>query len=402
MDFHPARYRLVTPDDRPPVEGGCRVALGDEGLFVALDGDGERFFYYSDMDRVIGQEYQIHMPCFDGRHLTLSLLGTWYGQALADLRRLRSAQLAKNLLMQDGLPEKSFRGAYSFEAAGGQRHADEACTITLYNSSVVVEPEREDWWSFTYPDVTAMAFDPDTYALRLHLDLGEQVAFRMLGNRFGELEHEIRRLTEALYDRTGALLQERLPETVPQATLHRLARVLRQGKAVPRQQVEAAAPGVWPALEAVLFTGESGEPDTARQEAVAHLCGQASPEHVYVGLREGFTGSAPIFWFVVCFPADGRLAVEVTNESGNATYVYRMEGPPERAVAEVSRALTAVGFRREVISASDDELAVDGRLARYQVALRKVPYVRRLRERFIGKAAHTEAWPRRMAGLLHP
>lgn len=46
----------------------------------------------------------------------------------------------------------------------------------------------------------------------------------------------------------------------------------------------------------------------------------------------------------------------VTNESGYATCLYRMEGPVDQAVGELHRAMAALNFRRNVLSASEREL----------------------------------------------
>ncbi|MGE5672331.1 MAG: hypothetical protein ACM3XM_00385, partial [Mycobacterium leprae] len=317
----------------------------------------------------------------------------------------RNEQLIRNLLMLDAEFEKEFAGAYALELPDGQTQSDRSCRIMLYRSSLVVVPSATDFFNVAYADIQSLAFDPERYCLELRLDLGERLVFTMLGGRFGELEREIRRLTQALYHRTAAYLRERLPAEAPDAQLPPLASTLRQGKAVSRGAIQAAAPGLWPFLEQLLFTNEAGESAPGRRACFEHLCQMAQDQYIYVGLREGFESReervAPVCWFVVAFPDQGRMAVEVTNESGYATYVYRMAGPVETAVRSLSRAMVALNFRREVISASEAELA-GPKMGRYRVALRKLAPVRQLREMFVGKAAHTteEAWAARMAELL--
>ncbi|HYG56536.1 MAG TPA: hypothetical protein VD902_00510 [Symbiobacteriaceae bacterium] len=391
---HAGKYRHETAPGRPVAEGSCQVALDEDGVYILPDRGGEIRLYYSDIDRVLDQEWHLSLAMCDGQVYTLYFLGSWYGQCVSDLRRLRGNQLTRNLLMLDGVAEKEFQGAYSFLSPDGLNHSDRSCKITLYRTSLVVEPQQQDFWSAAYADVEFMQFDQAEYALRLQLDLGERIAFSMLGTRFGELEREIKRLTEAMYTRTAANLQPFLPE-IRQSALQALSRTLRQGRAIHR---DALHPEVWGQMQHLFFSTD----DPARKESFTYLTGQAAPEHVFIGLREPFTASAPpICWFVVAFPDRGTMAVEVTNEEGNATYVYRLSGPVGRAVTELSRAMVALNFRRDVISASDKELEGE-RMARYRVALRKLPHVRRLREMFVGKAAHTtaEAWQRRMDQLL--
>ncbi|HEY3365645.1 MAG TPA: hypothetical protein VGK74_11370 [Symbiobacteriaceae bacterium] len=431
MEQHAGKYRLEARRGQVAAEGDCRVALSDDGLLIAPAAGAAFALYYSDIDRVGAADWQIALELFDGRVVTVYFLGTWYGQCVKELMDRRSAQLTRNLLMLDAGFEKAFRGACEFTGPDGVVRSDADCRIALYRSSLVVEPAAGDFFTVAYADIESMAFDPVCYGLELRLDLGERVLFGMLGTRFGELEQEIRRLTALLYDRTAAYLKEWLPEA-RETAIRELAVTLRQGKAVPKPAVLAAAPGLWPPLEALMFTPGSGEPgsgepgsgepgsgepgsgepgageagaagpDPLRRACFAHLCSLARPEHIYVGFRESWEAEGqPVYWFVVAFPEQGRLAVEVTNEPGNATYIYRLEGPADRAVRELSRAMVAVNFRRDVISASEAELAGE-RMARYRVAVRKLPYVQRLRALFAGKAAHTSeaAWQRKVSELL--
>jgi hypothetical protein len=377
MELHPGKFRFGG------TTGPCRVALADDGVTIQPDTGGEHRLYYSDIDRVTDRNHELELVMFDGRVFTLFFLGTWYGQCLADLRLKRGAQLTRNLGFLDGGFEKAFTGAYTFQSPDGSAHADRSCRISLYRTSVVVEPESGDFWSFAYADIEAMAFHPEPYALELQLDLGEQISFRMLGTRFGELEAEIRRLTKAMYDRTA----QALAQLVPGAPARELAVLLRQGKAVRHERVAALAPTFWPT-----FAPE-------RQASLDYL--RSRTDQVYVGFRESYGEAAPVYWYVAVFPREGVMAVEVPSEEGNATYIYRMDGPADRAVTLLSRAMVALNFRREVISCSEAELAADGRLARYRVAVRKLPYVRRLRAQFVGKAAHVATWQQRVDELIH-
>lgn len=380
--WHPGKYRLERGQGEVAATGSCRLLLSDDGVTIACETKDEYRLYYSDIDRVFDRDHELQLIMADGRSFTLFFLGTWYGQCVADLRLKRGAQLTRNLAMLDGACEKEFHGAYSFAAPDGQSHSDRSCRIALYQTSLVVEPANGDLFSFAYADIERMGFNPERYALELELDLGEQISFTMLATRFGELEKEIRRLTSLMYDRTA----QALAALVPGAPARDLAVLLRQGKAIRQERVLGLAPSFWPT-----FAPE-------RQASFDYL--RTRTDQIYVGFRESFAGADPVYWYVAVFPEAGAMAVEVPSEEGNATYVYRLDGPVERSVALLSRAMVALNFRREVISCAEAELAPDGRLARYGVAVRKLPYVRRLRELFLGKAAHVATWQQRVDELI--
>jgi hypothetical protein len=48
-----------------------------------------------------------------------------------------------------------------------------------------------------------------------------------------------------------------------------------------------------------------------------------------------------------------------------------------------------LNFRRRPIYLTDDELALDPRMRRYAIAARRIPELRELRAKFIGRAIHT-------------
>jgi len=63
--------------------------------------------------------------------------------------------------------------------------------------------------------------------------------------------------------------------------------------------------------------------------------------------------------------------------------------------------MQALNFRRDVIRASDDEIKSD-KFSRYRVALRKLPYLNRIRQDFIDRAIHTseESWRKEVQKIL--
>ncbi|MEW6031649.1 MAG: hypothetical protein AB1645_02015 [Bacillota bacterium] len=424
MEFHAARWE--TPGIGQEAQGvPCRVALAEDGLVVLPEGREEVYLYYSDIDRLEEGDYRVGLRTWDGREFALRHLGSYYGQFVRDLQDRRKAQLVRNLLMADEGFRKDFSCAYRLEDAGRVASEDDAARVALYRNTLVVFPEQADPFNFAYCDLEGTAaFDEAAYTLTLRFDLGEKLTLTRMGTRFRELQDELTRAVDEMYERSARLLASTLPDT-SEGTLFRLARALRMGKATSRARLEAVAPNLWAHLLEVIFVDETGQPSPVRRRAFEWLASRTRPELTYLGLREvdAAEGSAdggggeegdegarhrPLYWFLVALPEHNALASEVTNESGHATYFFRIvdEGRPtpdqvERRVRELSRALQALNFRREVILASDEEMASE-RFLRYRVALRKLPYLREVRRLFAGRAIHrTEAgWEKRAEELL--
>jgi len=87
-------------------------------------------------------------------------------------------------------------------------------------------------------------------------------------------------------------------------------------------------------------------------------------------------------------------AWESTRGSGRATYFFRAAPPHEAAIANLTRGLALVNFRREPVYLSDESLEQQPRFHRYVIGARKLPDLRNLRAAFLGRAVHSslEAW----------
>ncbi|WP_433044689.1 hypothetical protein [Dactylosporangium sp. CS-033363] len=97
--------------------------------------------------------------------------------------------------------------------------------------------------------------------------------------------------------------------------------------------------------------------------------------------------------FLLCLTPSGRLVYEVLNAPDHATYVFTCRDTDQ--AAQLNRALDLLGFRVEGIAADADSAASE-----YRKAAQRLPALRVLRERFAGRAIHTEGWEGQLAGLL--
>ncbi|MCL2149306.1 MAG: hypothetical protein FWH47_08230, partial [Methanomassiliicoccaceae archaeon] len=143
--------------------------------------------------------------------------------------------------------------------------------------------------------------------------------------------------------------------------------------------------------------------------AFKDLCG---PGRVWVGLKKNIPGREPaadgeqpdpyLIWMIAPSPDGRHLAVEFAVKQGEsaATFVYRVEGDVQRSAADLNRALEAIGFRREAIRLTDEELAAPGN-EDYLMAAKRTASLRHVRSCFVGRAVHSspESWRRKLEEL---
>jgi len=416
MEYHNAKYKSLDKDGKIINEDDCKVALAEEGLFVIPNKGKEFYLYYSDIERLKGIDNQIEALVYDGFRYVFYYFGSYYEQFLHNLVSKRNYQMQKNLLMLDKDYQKEFEASFEFTDSERRIIKDGKAKIILYRNSLVVTPQEEDFFNINYCDIEKIDFEPGKFSLNILLDLGEKLTLTMMGGRFEELKSDIERLIEEMYQRTAEMLKEYFPKGVSEWTILQLSRVLKQGKATKKSEIEEISPDLWGVLPRIIFKRpdeeSSQEPDEERKAAFDYLLSLAGPENTYIGIRESFTSSEeelkPIFWFLVAFPKENAIASEVTNEEGHATYFFRIkeDGKPspddvKRKVKEINRSMQALNFRRDVIRASDDEIKSD-KFSRYRVALRKLPYLNRIRQDFIDRAIHTseESWRKEVQKIL--
>ena len=416
MEYHNAKYKSLDKDGKIINEDDCKVALAEEGLFVIPNKGKEFYLYYSDIERLKGIDNQIEVLVYDGFRYVFYYFGSYYEQFLHNLVSKRNYQMQKNLLMLDKDYQKEFEASFEFTDSERRTIKDGKAKIILYRNSLVVTPQEEDFFNINYCDIEKIDFEPGKFSLNILLDLGEKLTLTMMGGRFEELKSDIERLIEEMYQRTAEMLKEYFPKGVSEWTILQLSRVLKQGKATKKSEIEEISSDLWGVLPRIIFKRpdeeSSQEPDEERKAAFDYLLSLAGPENTYIGIRESFTSSEeelkPIFWFLVAFPKENAIASEVTNEEGHATYFFRIkeDGKPspddvKRKVKEINRSMQALNFRRDVIRASDDEIKSD-KFSRYRVALRKLPYLNRIRQDFIDRAIHTseESWRKEVQKIL--
>ena len=221
-----------------------------------------------------------------------------------------------------------------------------------------------------------------------------------------------------------------LAPDLPAAARPALADALRVGRLVSRERFEVLAPGGW----AALWAAAAGAARAPYRDALEELAGADHP--LWLGLRpyggvprdphasdgpaaSPATGAAvnvspppeeadpdshfPVVYAAALLPgataAGDRLALDVLSEADHATYVYRVDPAPvglaRRAAAEwlaatASHTLLALDFKKEPLYLPEAELLA-AREGLYRAAWRRLPGLRALRGRLIGRALHTAA-----------
>ncbi|MCL1981640.1 MAG: hypothetical protein FWG53_00930, partial [Clostridiales bacterium] len=106
-----------------------------------------------------------------------------------------------------------------------------------------------------------------------------------------------------------------------------------------------------------------------------------------------------LLWLIAPSP-DGQYAAVEFAEADSATFVYRTGGDFGGFARQLSRALEAIDFKREVIRLTESEI-MRPENSDYYMASRRTAALQFVRSNFVGRAIHSspEAWKRKVREL---
>jgi hypothetical protein len=403
----------LTLGGRTLSKGPCDLHMDDAYLLVK--GDRTTRVEYDQLEsiREVGRSLEVAIHPEGALSLTAAD-GALARPMFLHLSRLRGARWAELLRFVDGGPLDSLECKLTLD--GGP---EQEALFRVYPGGVVGIPLGGEVFQLPLHEMNSMRYED--YRLTLHTPNATAVLFGCEPRDLDRFHRSVQAARRDLQEDTVDLLKELFP-ALEFAELHELTDMLLRGSAAPKSALDAVAPSFWQHAEEVIKSSARAA------ESYTYLRERAG-DRLWFGLRrltnaeqrgedeeaEDPEASAEperpfLFWLMAGLGsgASRRLAVEVVAAAGGfATYVYRCPvggGDPE-AFAEtarvVSRAMVALNFYREPLYAPEKEIEA-GRFAEYKLAVRKLPYLRAARERFVGRAAHTTAksWTAAMGKLL--
>lgn len=399
------RFTLTDPSGTVK-QGEGKFSVGEEALEVKPSKGSASRISLRDVTSIEASGFKVMMPLIDGSRAELSMLGRRYDDVVRELHHARNELIMKDLLMGEQLRKQGVRG----ELRAPFRGAEGSCEVRLYDTALVLMPVKGTLSRVRYSDIRGI--EARDHVLRIELENGEQVGLGMLGR---ELDPLWKGISDAMAE-LEASVQALVKSLYPQITGEKLAeasRLLKEGRAARRFELETLDPGLYAALEARLrAAGMGAEYD--------HLASLGKKDMVRIGIKRSLVASEEDYiWFMVpLLGAEGNaVAMEATSgaSSGRATYFFRIaprdryssmdEGTRREAADESMDVITAglqeINFRRQPIYLKAEELAAPQH-AKYRFSIILMPALRELRDRFIGRVAHTspEEWTAKIKEIL--
>ena len=431
----------------PRITGETTLAVTDKGLLLTTPFDAEEI-PFAGINALILIDYVVTVKADDGDYV-FSKLGNWCKPFYDALCGAYNKAVLRSLFVK-GEPVVTAKGEYSYTEAAGK--AAGAAPVHVYENSVVVLPLNVG--ARRVPLCFMAGIEQGDFELTLKLDTGESYTWAKLGYDTAPFAGAIENQMRALREKSLAAVKEIDPSlSVAQAA--QLAKAVPQGAAASFGQLSGMAPSFAAALEKKLEETRAAD----AYEAFKEIC---DPAKIYIGFRkneaaaeeaageqpglaaaglpfpggglpfpggglsapaEGLTAqvsdAAPapegetgdddadedrsqdpfLLWLIAPSP-DGEFAAVEFAEKDAATFVYKTGGDFEGFARQLSRALEAIGFKREAIRLTEEEL-LKPEYADYYMASKRTAAMRFIRENFVGRVIHSspETWKRKLMEL---
>jgi len=387
-------------------QGEARCELTEDSLSILPKLGESLYFSLRDILDAKQDNYKIILSLTSKETLILSDLGYQYEDFLRRLLKERNVMVLSDELIKES-PRKSFHNIEFVYTNKKNQHKGEA-EIKIYSDKLVAIPADCEPIKIYLNEVTQV--DDKDYSISITtqdatlklVKLGEQYDF--IVNLFSQTIH-----TFSL--NVQKTLQELFP-TIDPSIIRSASRLLKEGRTAKKEDIEKISPKVWEEMEKKLAS-------LAIKEEYDYLAAKTVKNTISIGLKKD--GGIEYLWFLV--PIYGQdtkklgnaIALESTTseDNGKATYFFRIMGRGEYAktksmseiitkvdsvLKEINDGMVETNFKREPIYLPEEKIAGTP----YEITLRKLPVLKKLRELFIGRVIHntTESWRADVDDLL--
>lgn len=409
-------YSLSDERGQKTASGDAQAQLDEENLSILPKFGEALFLSLRDILEISEGDYKIHLTLTSKEKLTLFNLGYRYEDFLRVLSKLRNEILLKDMLMHETLRKSGVEAELVYFDEIGNEKQRGKCEPRLYETALVVIPEKGELVRIPYSDILEIR-DVD-FTLAIATDFGEKFVFSKMGRQFDSITKTLSGLINELSLNVQSSLKELLPKSDP-SIIRRAARLMKEGKAARRSDIESISPELWAELEKKLE-------DAGIKEEYDLLKSLAQKERMCIGLKRGLLGdiAGEYIWFLIPIystnqkePGNAVAMESISGEGGGkATYFFRivsrrhypnfkniddLHKEVDNFIKRINRCMLAINFRREPIYLPDERLE-EPQYQKYKFAIAKIPALRELRQLFIGRVIHRtpEQWKQDVIDLL--
>ncbi len=286
-----AVFQYLSSDIDKIAEGEASVAVNNEEIIISQQFKEPYIIKLIDILEIDPADYKVILPINPNGKLIVSELGYEFENFTRILKDARNEILAKYLLMEERVIRKNIKAEFSYSEAGGTAAQIGNCTITIYETGISILPENGRLIRMAYCEITDV-FEGD-YKVIISSESGQKMELSKMGYEFDSFKKAFSDTMNALDMFAQSLVME-LDPSLDTMTVRNIARLLRDGKAAMKEDVEKYSLQVWKSLEKKIEkAGVAPEYN--------YLKSISKENQIAIGLKQGLMGSltSDYIWFLI-------------------------------------------------------------------------------------------------------
>jgi len=412
-------YALLDENGEQAAAGDCKGTISKEYLTLYPKFGDILPFHLREISLIEAEDYRINLPMFSKEKVALFDLGQCYEDFYRVLSDLRNEVIIKDLLMNETIQKPDVNMEFICTDEKGNEKQKGPAKTRLYETSMVIIPQKGEFLRVPYSDVTSVS--EQNHTIKVGTEQGDQFLFEKMGSEFDSFLKQFSDAYNELRTRAASSLKALYPP-IDSVSLRRISAIMKEGKAAKRADIEAINSRLWQELEKKITS-------VGLNDTYAFLKELGRQEKIAIGFKRGLMGdlTGEYIWFLV--PIYGAVekgygnavameATEATGEesTGKATYFFRMvsrrdfptfkipdqlDGEVDKLVKTINRCMLDINFRREPVYLPDERLD-EPDYVKYRIALQRITSLQLLRNLYIGRVIHvsSEQWKNDVMELL--
>ena len=286
-----APFQYFSSDLDKIAEGEAAVAINTEEIIILQQFKDPYIIKLIDIIEINPVDYKVYIPLSPNGRLIISELGYEYENFLRILKDARNAILAKYLLMEEKVIRKNIKGEYSYSEAQGTAAESGNCNIAVYETGISILPENGKILRIAYCEITDIS--EGDYRVTITSESGQRLELSKMGYEFDSFKKTLSETINAL-DLFAQNLVMQLDPSLDTLTTIKIARLLRDGKAAMKKDIEKYSTRVWQSLEKKIEKAGIA-PEYNYLKSVSH------ENQIAIGLKQGLMGSmtSDYIWFLM-------------------------------------------------------------------------------------------------------
>lgn len=286
-----APFQYFSSDLDKIAEGQAAVTINNEEIIISQQFKDPYIIKLIDVLEISPVDYKVFIPLSPNGKLVISELGYEFENFLRILKDARNEIMAKYLLMEEKVIRKNIKAEYSYFETQGAAAESGNCNITIYETGLSILPENGKLLRIAYCEVTDIA--EGDYLVTVTSESGQKLELSKMGYEFDSFKKTLSDTINAL-DLFAQNLVMQLDPALDTLTTIKIARLLRDGKAAMKKDIEKYSTQVWKSLEKKIEKAGIA-PEYNYLKSVSH------ENQIAIGLKQGLMGSmtSDYIWFLM-------------------------------------------------------------------------------------------------------